>query len=358
MTDSLPHDTNSEECVLGAILIDPEAIDKINILPQDFYSLRNRIIFETFVSLQIDGMKIDQVNVSQELAKQGLLDKVGGVQYLTWLIGNCPTSFDIESYAVNVKKAKFYRNLKESLLKGCQIADTMPNDVGKAMSEVQQLVSNQPSANDIPRDLKIQNPRMIMTDPIGYIWDVNGRDLRLASGDVTSPQRFKNIIITKMGFVPIMPKNWDDTLNHLLTTSVKIDAPLDASDEYQIKLAIQQWIEQTTETKYFEDLSRGLHIVKELNGITYVCFQVTPLLEYLKRKFNRVFKPGFIWWNYVCKWGGIKHEWRVLRAKDGVKTPVKDLWCLPKDFIQKVDKSQTQQELPVQQQTPSLEDFG
>ncbi|MFA6358775.1 MAG: DnaB-like helicase N-terminal domain-containing protein, partial [Candidatus Omnitrophota bacterium] len=91
MPNILPHDTDAEECVLGSILIDSEAIDKINLSPADFYSSRNTSIYSSMLILKKQGIGLNQITVAQHLASDNKLEVVGGSAYLAHCIIATPT---------------------------------------------------------------------------------------------------------------------------------------------------------------------------------------------------------------------------------------------------------------------------
>jgi replicative DNA helicase len=114
MVDRLPpHDIDAEEATLGSLLIDGQAINKIEYLlqPADFYSERNRWIYEACGGIYQRSESINQITVAQELARQDKLDGIGGAAFLSHLISVCPTSLDIEHYARIVYRLSIMRKL-------------------------------------------------------------------------------------------------------------------------------------------------------------------------------------------------------------------------------------------------------
>jgi replicative DNA helicase len=114
MNDRLPpHDIDAEEAALGSLLIDGTAINKIETLvqPPDFYSERNRWIFEACLGLYQRSEAINQITVAQELARQDKLAGCGGAAFLSHLISVTPTSLDIEYYARIVYRLSMMRKL-------------------------------------------------------------------------------------------------------------------------------------------------------------------------------------------------------------------------------------------------------
>src|SRR5512136_2165981 len=96
-----PHDIDAEEATLGSLLIDGAAVIKTEtiIQPPDFYSERNRWIYEASLALYQRSEAINQITVAQELARQDKLEKCGGAAFLSHLVSVTPTSLDVEYYA-------------------------------------------------------------------------------------------------------------------------------------------------------------------------------------------------------------------------------------------------------------------
>jgi replicative DNA helicase len=108
-----PHDIDAEEAALGSLLIDGVAINKIESLiqPQDFYSERNRWIYEACLALYQRSEAVNQITIAQELARQEKLESTGGPAFLSHLVSVVPTSLDIEFYAKIVYRLAMMRKL-------------------------------------------------------------------------------------------------------------------------------------------------------------------------------------------------------------------------------------------------------
>ncbi len=108
-----PHNTEAEECVLGSLLIDPEAIEPIAPLvrPDDFYHPRNRDIYSAMLRLLDRRQPTDFVMVCDELERADLLERVGGVGYLARILTVVPTSIHVEHYARIVQRTSVMRRL-------------------------------------------------------------------------------------------------------------------------------------------------------------------------------------------------------------------------------------------------------
>lgn len=107
-----PHNEEAEQSVIGAVMIDKNAITLISetLRPYDFYNDTNGIIFGAMLSLYDERKPIDLVTLSGELKKKKLHTKVES-SYLTSLVNMVPTAANIEHYARLVKEASTKRAL-------------------------------------------------------------------------------------------------------------------------------------------------------------------------------------------------------------------------------------------------------
>lgn len=108
-----PQSIEAERSTLGSMLLEKEAIYKgAEVLkPEDFYREAHRVIFEVVTHLANKGEPVDIITVSEELKQRGMLDKIGGVAYLTLLANSVPTAANIEHYAKIVEEKSILRAL-------------------------------------------------------------------------------------------------------------------------------------------------------------------------------------------------------------------------------------------------------
>jgi hypothetical protein len=102
-TDLPPHNVEAERAVIGAVFVDPELFDSLDLKAHDFFIHRHRWIWQAFTALHKRGDAIDFVTVPGELEKTSKLTELGGAPYLTALINDCPSSLNAETYARTVK---------------------------------------------------------------------------------------------------------------------------------------------------------------------------------------------------------------------------------------------------------------
>lgn len=116
-----PNNEKAERSVLGAILIDKDAINLVSetISPKDFYNDINGIIYKAMLSLYDERKPIDLLTLTTRLKKNKLSDKIEP-SYLTDLIDEVPTAANVEHYAEMIKEASTKRALIHI---GTQIAE-------------------------------------------------------------------------------------------------------------------------------------------------------------------------------------------------------------------------------------------
>ncbi|MDA1035586.1 MAG: replicative DNA helicase [Chloroflexi bacterium] len=137
-----PHDPDAEEAVVGSLLIDGEAINRIAPLvkPEDFYRERNRWAFEACQSLYRRGDAIDQISVARELSLHERLEEIGGPAYLSHLVSAVPTTVHIEHFARIVNQTATMRRLIEAASQIASIGYGDTADVNAAMQEAEELL--------------------------------------------------------------------------------------------------------------------------------------------------------------------------------------------------------------------------
>jgi replicative DNA helicase len=137
-----PANLEAEEAVLGSLLIDPSAVAHIApmLRPDDFYSERNRWIYEAIRSLHDRGLPPDFVTVCNELEGANRLQEAGGPAYITSLINSVPTAVHAEYYARIVSDMAVRRRLLEAANRIAALAYEEAADVRELVDRAEQLI--------------------------------------------------------------------------------------------------------------------------------------------------------------------------------------------------------------------------
>src|ERR1051326_2452335 len=109
----LPNSSESERAILGAIILDNALISQaIELLrPEDFYIPAHRRIFLAMISLFERGSKIDQILIAEELRREGEIETVGGLSFISNLLLGLPHFTNIAHYAKIVRDKSMLRQL-------------------------------------------------------------------------------------------------------------------------------------------------------------------------------------------------------------------------------------------------------
>src|SRR3989344_3202027 len=107
-----PHNEEAEQSVLGAILIDKDAISIASeiIKPSDFYNEINGIIFNSMLSLYEARKPIDILTLNSQLKKNKIKDLFDS-SYLTSLLETVPTAANVEEYVQIIKETSTKKSI-------------------------------------------------------------------------------------------------------------------------------------------------------------------------------------------------------------------------------------------------------
>lgn len=108
-----PQNLEAETAVIGAVLLDKEAIlSAVEILsPEDFYDQRNEMIFRAILSLFEKRTPIDMVTLTEQLEKEKELTNLGGSNYIVSIVNATPSAANVAHYAKIVRDKAILRRL-------------------------------------------------------------------------------------------------------------------------------------------------------------------------------------------------------------------------------------------------------
>ncbi|OGO76823.1 MAG: replicative DNA helicase [Clostridiales bacterium GWB2_37_7] len=108
-----PNSLEAEQSVLGAMLLDKEAVTTATefISGEDFYREAHKEIFEAIVELFDKGQPVDLITLPEKLKVRNTLDAVGGITYITNLMGIVPSTHNVSYYAKIIEEKALLRKL-------------------------------------------------------------------------------------------------------------------------------------------------------------------------------------------------------------------------------------------------------
>jgi replicative DNA helicase len=137
-----PQSAEAEEAVLGALLIDPDAIIRIApiLRPEDFYREKHGWIYDAALILHERREPVDFLTVCDELDRREQLDQVGGAAFITTLINAMPTSIHAEHYARIVERTATRRRLIDAASEIAVLAYQEADDVEEVVDHAEQIL--------------------------------------------------------------------------------------------------------------------------------------------------------------------------------------------------------------------------
>ena len=130
-----PHSIEAESSVLGGLLLDNGAWDRVGdlLVDNDFYRHEHKLIYAAIGALVNASKPADVITVNEQLQNQGKADEMGGLGYLNSLAQYVPSASNIRRYAEIVRERSILRKLVSA---SDEIATNAFNPQGKAIDRI------------------------------------------------------------------------------------------------------------------------------------------------------------------------------------------------------------------------------
>ncbi|MEN2985818.1 MAG: replicative DNA helicase [Thermodesulfovibrionaceae bacterium] len=137
-----PQSIEAEQAVLGAVLLEGEAITKaIEVVsPEDFYRESHRKIYTAMLELFEKNEPIDLITLTDHLRDKAQLDEVGGLSYISHLATVVPTSANIRYHAKLVREKALLRSLIKACTEIITKAYEEPEDAEQMLDQAERLI--------------------------------------------------------------------------------------------------------------------------------------------------------------------------------------------------------------------------
>ncbi|MFN3689579.1 MAG: replicative DNA helicase [Fimbriimonadales bacterium] len=137
-----PHSTEAEMSVLGSMMLDSDALERVVELlqPEDFYHPAHRTLYEVIHSLQERSIAVDLLTVQEELRRRNQLEEVGGVPALVTIIESVPTAANAEYYARIVQEKAILRRLLRAAHEIIRLVEEPELEVQQILDQAEQAV--------------------------------------------------------------------------------------------------------------------------------------------------------------------------------------------------------------------------
>ncbi len=130
-----PHDSNAERCIIGSMLMDPDAISDVSgiLTKEDFYSGEYGILFEAISELHREGKAVDAIVLGEKLRSMGAPEHLYQLSYIGDILAGQETSVFAADYARIVRDKSLLRQM-------IRLTDTVSKDCYEAQGSVGQLM--------------------------------------------------------------------------------------------------------------------------------------------------------------------------------------------------------------------------
>ncbi len=224
MPDTIPHNREAEEALLGAVLLNPACwLDVAYIRAEDFYNHRHRWIWEAVSSLKAANRAVDLVTVADELGTK--LEEAGGPAYLTQLISAVPSALHALEYAELVAEAAASRRLiqiGEELGRAGFAGESPDSVIARMLPRLSESASRRGKAEKISGDAVLDQFLERIAEPVD-VWGIRtGFDVLDSTlggaqrGEVIliagEPGVGKTTLVAQMGFQMAGLKFWPGQL--------------------------------------------------------------------------------------------------------------------------------------------------
>jgi replicative DNA helicase len=186
-----PHSVEAEQSVLGSMILDKEVISTITSILKmdDFYREDHKKIFESILDLFDKGEPIDLITLSDDLGKRGILDSIGGIEYITNIITTVPTTESSKHYAKIIEEKSLLRKLinisSEIMELGYEGTDEVSSIIDKAEKGIFDLLQKRNSGGFS----HIKDVLLTTFDRLEYLYNNKGNITGIPTGFIDMDQK-------------------------------------------------------------------------------------------------------------------------------------------------------------------------
>lgn len=151
-----PQNIEAEQSVLGAMLIEKEAIPKVMeiLRDTDFYREAHRVIYKAMMELYNKNEAVDMITVTEILKRDSKLEDVGGIAYVTSLANAVPTAANVVYHASIIEEKSILRQLvsvsTQIASMGYEASDDVKNIIDIAESKILEISNRKKTADFTP----------------------------------------------------------------------------------------------------------------------------------------------------------------------------------------------------------------
>ncbi len=192
-----PNNLEAEMAVIGSVLVDREMLAAVGeiVRPNDFYAHVHETIYTVLLDLYERGEPLDKISVAEELRRRGVLERVGGLSYVSALMETVQTAASARYYATIVREKSVLRSLIHAGTEITQLGYDGEEDVHGALDRSEQLVYRIGERRGVTEFMPVSRLMKKVFDNIDHRYHMRGDRTGLTAG-------FHDIDAMTTGFQP------------------------------------------------------------------------------------------------------------------------------------------------------------
>ena len=180
----MPHSIEAEQSVIGAMLMDSEAIEIASemLREEDFYARQYGVLFSAILEMHTKGEAVDPVTLQTRLREKNLPPEIYGSSAIFELIEQVPTSANIKTYAGIVAEKSLLRRMiraNEEITGACY---TQKDDVEEILNQAEKKIFEISQKRDADGFVPIRQIVLNAIDKIEYASHIKGNVTGLSTG--------------------------------------------------------------------------------------------------------------------------------------------------------------------------------
>ncbi len=179
-----PQNVEAEQSVLGAMMIEREAISKVSeiIRPEDFYREAHRLIFNAMLELFNKNEAVDLVTVVEVLRRDEKLEGAGGIAYVSALANSVPTAANVVYHARIVEEKALLRQLINTATHVAGMGYEANEEVAVIMDKAEKMILEVASRKAGQEFASIKNIIFDVFDKVSELYSSRGGITGLPTG--------------------------------------------------------------------------------------------------------------------------------------------------------------------------------
>ncbi|MED4600572.1 replicative DNA helicase [Paenibacillus validus] len=181
-----PQNLEAEQAVLGAILLDGDALVTAmeRVRDEDFYRGAHQLIYEAMIEIAEANEPVDLVTLTARLQDKQQLEEVGGITYLSELANAVPTAANVDYYAQIVEEKSMLRRLIRAATQIVSNGYAGQDEVGMLLSDAEARIMEISQARSGSGFIAIKDVLMEVFDKVETLFNQKGSTTGVKSGFV------------------------------------------------------------------------------------------------------------------------------------------------------------------------------